>query len=194
MVRVRGIGSAALPVIRRFSQSHIAHRDTSTGLGRSAVVAFGSRRGPGRWVTADLLVPAVMCELGNICGRPVDCESICETVLMTDPGQPGGPTQYDTQYNMDLVWATDAGAQAQVVNKALFAWDENQRDVVYMYLGHVAPPPWFSQKQAEEHAEAMHNKFPVQPQGAFLLSRRRAEELWEALGKHLGKRLPDASD
>lgn len=107
---------------------------------------------------------------------------------MTEVGQtgdalPAAPAQYD----LDLHWPSDIGAQAQVVNKALFAWDETQQDVVYMYLGHVAPPPWLTPEEAAERGKELGSKFPVEPQGSFIMSRRRAEELWEALGKHLGK-------
>lgn len=74
-----------------------------------------------------------------------------------------------------------------MVNKALFAWDEGMEDIVYMYLGHIAPPPWMTQEEVNARREEAQGIFPVEPQGSFVLSRRRAEELWEALGKHLGK-------
>lgn len=112
---------------------------------------------------------------------------------MTDPGQAGSPTQVTTQYSLDLRWPNDTGARAQVVNKVLFAWSEGH-DLVYMYLGHVAPPPWLSQEEADDRSEEIGKKLPVEPQGSFALTLPRAEELWEALGKHLGKKLSNAND
>ncbi len=104
---------------------------------------------------------------------------------MTDSGQ-ANPPEAD-EMKLDLVWPDEIGAQAEAVNQVLFAWDQAHRNVVYMYLGHVPPPPWLTEEVARERVAAMGHKVPVEPKGSFVLSLERAEELWAALGKHLGK-------
>jgi hypothetical protein len=115
----------------------------------------------------------------------------CQDVVMTDSGQVGDTPGGAEQFKLDLVWPDDVGAEAQVVNKIVFSYDENNQELVYMYLGHVAPPPWLTPEAAKERAKELGNKFPVEPKGSFIMSRQRALEMWLALGKHLGKELPE---
>lgn len=87
----------------------------------------------------------------------------------------------------ELVWPDDVGADAEAVNQFVVAWDQDLRDVLYLYFGHVAPPPWLSAEIATERIQALGNQIAVQPKGSFMLSRTRAEQLWSVLGRHLGK-------
>ena len=96
---------------------------------------------------------------------------------MTNSGEPGE--------QLELAWPDDSGAWAHSVNKALFAWDEHQ-DLVYMDLGHVAPLPWTTPEMAAERMKALKGKLEVELRGSFVMSRKRAVELWDVLGKHLG--------
>lgn len=89
--------------------------------------------------------------------------------------------------NVQVRWPDDIGANAEAVNQVVFAFDQLISDVIYMYLGHVGPPPWVSPEVAQERLAATGNTITIEPKGSFVLSRTRAEELWEALGKHLGK-------
>jgi hypothetical protein len=102
---------------------------------------------------------------------------------MTEPTPQPGPETIEVQ----TIWPENLGAEAQVVNQAVFTWDQDSRDVVYMLLGHVAPPVWLSQETAQQRIAELGNAIPVQPRGSFLMSRKRAEDIWRALGKHLGK-------
>ncbi|WP_156765939.1 hypothetical protein [Mycobacterium sp. E342] len=92
--------------------------------------------------------------------------------------------------NVELRWPDDMGTEAAVVNQVLFAWDQQLQDAVYMYLGHVAPPPWLTPESAQEGLARMGNTIVIAPRGSFVLNRSRAEELWDALGRHLGKLPP----
>ncbi|MFV9634858.1 hypothetical protein [Mycobacterium neumannii] len=89
-------------------------------------------------------------------------------------------------------WPLDAAAHAQVVNQAICAWDQGNREgVMYLTLGHVPPPLWLRQEEARQFA-AENDSIEVQPRGSFAMSRAAAEELWEILGRHLGKLPPSA--
>ncbi|OZE80777.1 hypothetical protein CH304_16225 [Rhodococcus sp. 15-649-1-2] len=101
---------------------------------------------------------------------------------MTQPGQ-----EAVGEFQVQTVWPADLAAQAQVVNQCLFAWDEANRDVVYMLFGHVAPPLFLTPETAHQYLEQNGAQIPIQPRGSFIVSRSRAEEIWEALGRHLGK-------
>jgi hypothetical protein len=141
--------------------------------------------GPGRGV----FVPAGPTRL---IGEPPSAQKgLCQDVVMTDPGSVEGEP---TPQQFELVWPDDVGAEAQPVNKAMFAWDEDNRDVVYMYLAHLPPVPWATPEIADRRAKEIENKLPVASKGSFILSRKRAEELWETLGNHLGKHVPNAND
>ena len=91
---------------------------------------------------------------------------------------------------VELRWPDSVGADAQAVNQVLVSWDQDSTDLMYLYLGHVAPPPWLTEEIASERLDALHRRLEVTPKGAFVLSRTRAEELWSAIGRHLGKLPP----
>lgn len=101
---------------------------------------------------------------------------------MTDSGE----VQAEPPLELQLVWPEDVGAVAQPVNQVVFAFDQNFHDMVYMNVGHVPPPLWMSGDIAKERAAEIGNRLVVQPRGSFVMSRGRAEELWRALGIHLG--------
>jgi hypothetical protein len=106
---------------------------------------------------------------------------------MTQPSA-GEPSPDEVMVdNVQVRWPDDIGANAEAVNQVVFSYDQLIPDVVYMYLGHIAPPPWVSPEVAAERLTAVGGTLPITAKGAFALSRTRAEELWEALGKHLGK-------
>lgn len=86
-----------------------------------------------------------------------------------------------------LVWPDDVGADAQAVNQAVVSYDQANDDVVYLYLGHVAPPPWLDDEVTRNRLDHLSYELPVTPKGSFILSRTRAEEVWTILGRHLGK-------
>ncbi|MDP7703245.1 hypothetical protein [Mycobacterium sp. TY815] len=88
---------------------------------------------------------------------------------------------------IDVRWPDDMGANVEAVNQVIFAWDQASSDAVYMYLGHIGPPPWLSPDAAEERLAAAGGSLLVAPKGSFILGRDRAEEMWLALGRHLGK-------
>ena len=105
---------------------------------------------------------------------------------MTQPSE-DGPSPEAMVENVQVRWPDDIGANAEAVNQVLFSYDQTLTDVIYMYLGHIAPPPWSSPEVAQERLAAAGNSLDITPKGSFVLSRTRAEELWEALGRHLGK-------
>lgn len=107
-------------------------------------------------------------------------------MCMTQPSA-GQPSDGPTSEEVELRWPDDVGADAEAVNQVLFTWDQNIEDMLYMYLGHVAPPPWLTPAIAAESMASTGGKLVVRPKGGFVLSRSRAEELWTALGRHLGK-------
>jgi hypothetical protein len=101
---------------------------------------------------------------------------------MTEGGQ-----SLPDRIELKVLWPETLAAEAQVVNQALFVCDQESQDVVYFVLGHVAPPLWLTPDAARERLGRVGNEIHVQPRGSFLMSRKRAEDMWEALGKHLGK-------
>lgn len=102
----------------------------------------------------------------------------------------GEGTNTDATFEIPLAWPVDLASQAVPVNQALFAWDQDNREVIYVMLGHLGPPIWLSEEAAKEHTAQFGDAIPVQPRGSFIITRSRAEEIWGALGRHLGK-LPD---
>lgn len=103
--------------------------------------------------------------------------------------EPAKPPPQSATYDFapDLIWPDDIGANAEAVNQVIVAWDQNSQDVLYLYLGHVGPPPWLSPEIAAERLEANNGRLPVVKKGSFVLSRYRAEEMYRVLGRHLGK-------
>ncbi|WP_137149462.1 hypothetical protein [Mycolicibacterium sp. CR10] len=111
---------------------------------------------------------------------------------MTQPGVgPVDPSVDDSAENVETRWPDYVGANAVAVNQVLFAWDQTIQDMLYMYLGHIAPPPWLSVEVGQERIAELGYKLDILPKGAFVLSRTRAEELWTVLGRHLGKLPPE---
>lgn len=56
-----------------------------------------------------------------------------------------------------------------------------------LMLGHVAQPLLSSVDQAELFWEAHGHSLAVQVRGSFMMSTRRLEELYDVIGRHLGK-------
>lgn len=56
-----------------------------------------------------------------------------------------------------------------------------------LMVGHVAQPLLSGVDAARRFWQAHGNALAVEVQGAFLLSDRRLEELYEVIGRHLGK-------
>lgn len=83
-------------------------------------------------------------------------------------------------------WPSDAASQAQVVNQVVCAWDQGNQDIMYLVLGHIPPPLWLRLDDAVKFA-AENDTIEVQPRGSFVMSRCAAEEIWDILGRHLGK-------
>jgi hypothetical protein len=100
---------------------------------------------------------------------------------MTHPGHGQG----EAEMTFQLFWPENTGAHAEAVNQVVFAWDQNYRDTVYMHLGHVATPLLMNPEAVRQRLES-GNRLDVEPMGSFVMSRGRAEELWRALGQHLG--------
>jgi hypothetical protein len=125
-------------------------------------------------------------------GRPLRFVHFCQTGTMTQPAAatPESP-QEPIASSVELRWPDDVGADAQAVNQVLVSWDQEITDILYVYLGHVAPPPWLTGEIAQERLAEIGNQMKVTPKGAFVLSRSRAEELWSVLGRHLGKLPPE---
>lgn len=90
------------------------------------------------------------------------------------------------EFQLQPRWPLDAASQAQVVNQFICAWGQGNHEVMYLVLGHVPPPLWLSPAALEEWA-AENDTIDVQPRGSFHMSKAAAEELWNILGKHLGK-------
>jgi hypothetical protein len=110
---------------------------------------------------------------------------------MSQPSESRPAASPDVSKVVDLVWPDDIGANAAAVNQVMFANDQSIQDVVYLYLGHIAPPPWLTEGAAQQRLQALGNTLPVTAKGSFVMSRTRAEELWLALGRHLGKLPPE---
>src|SRR5690349_5428703 len=114
---------------------------------------------------------------------------ICHTGIMSQPasGPPKSPEELAAALAVDVRWPDDIGANAEAVNQVVISWDQDVTDMLYLYLGHVAPPPWLSADIAADRLAQVGNRLEVTPKGAFVLSRTRAEEIWTVLGQHLGK-------
>lgn len=104
---------------------------------------------------------------------------------MTQPSE-GSSKDDPIAENIELRWPDDIGNNTEVINQVLFSWDQQIPDAMYMYLGHVAPPPWLTEELAREKLKDT-KILPIIAKGSFLMSRTRAEEFWDALGRHLGK-------
>lgn len=100
---------------------------------------------------------------------------------MTDVSEIG-----EDSVQLTPLWPVDAGSQAQVVNQAVCAWDQGNQEIMYLMLGHVPPPLWLRLEDARRFA-AENDTISVQLRGSFIMSRRAAEEIWDILGRHLGK-------
>lgn len=110
----------------------------------------------------------------------------CQNGGMTQPSA-DRPSPEPLAENVQVRWPDDTGTDSVAVNQVLFSFDQAITDVVYMYVGHVAPPPWPSSEIAHERLAANSNTLQIVPKGSFVMSRTNAEDLWQALGRHLGK-------
>jgi hypothetical protein len=106
---------------------------------------------------------------------------------MTHSGADPSGASSEEPREVEVRWPDDVGADAEAINQVLFAWDQNIQDALYIYLGHIAPPPWMSPDIAQESLDTTGNRIQIKAKGSFIISRTRAEELWVALGRHLGK-------
>lgn len=104
---------------------------------------------------------------------------------MTEPLADNQTNIVDIQ--LQAIWPEDLAAQAQIVNQCVFTFDQDYPDVVYMLLGHAASPLWLSPEVAAERVQQFGTSIAIQPRGSFVIGRKRAEEIWQALGRHLGK-------
>ena len=94
----------------------------------------------------------------------------------------------DEQLPVRLVWPRDATKDATVINNAAVLWDgEPTQQGVYLLLGHVGPPAWFSAAEAKAALAETDSQLQVDLRGSFFMTRTRAKELWTALGQHLEK-------
>ncbi len=103
---------------------------------------------------------------------------------MTGMSTPGEGKAIEIQ--LQPKWPLDAASQAQAVNQVVCAWDQGGHDVMYLVLGHVPPPLWLTPGAAEEWA-SQNDSIDVQPRGSFIMSQKTAEDMWNILGRHLGK-------
>lgn len=99
--------------------------------------------------------------------------------------------------NFEVVWPNDSAAGAQVVTQFGILSDGGtpespQPAGLYLVMGDVAPPPWFTDAARERGIVETKGQIHVQVRSAVYMTRVRAEELYEALGKHLGKGQPNA--
>lgn len=100
--------------------------------------------------------------------------------------------QQQQQVQVQIAWPDGLADQAQLCNQFMFAFDGSESNGqsaagMYFLVGHVAPPLWATSPEAvAEHIENFGSTVPVQPRGSFFMSRGKAIELWEQLGKHLG--------
>lgn len=109
---------------------------------------------------------------------------LCQNVVMTNPSQ-GDEVEVEFQ----LVWPDGTGSHSVAANQFVFAWDQNLRNMLYMHLGHAATPLWVNPEIARQRAAAAGGKpieLAIEPVGSFVMDRDRAEELYRALGRHLG--------
>lgn len=96
------------------------------------------------------------------------------------------------QVQVQIAWPDGLADQAQLCNQFMFAFDGAESNGqgaagIYLLVGHVAPPIWATSEEAvAEHVAKFGHTVPVQPRGSFFMSRGKAIELWETLGKHLG--------
>lgn len=90
------------------------------------------------------------------------------------------------EINLSTVWPSDVTSAAEVANQFLLAWDSPNQQGTYLLIGHLASPAWATPEQARRGAEELNGEIAVDPKGSFFLARDRAEELWVALGQHLG--------
>jgi hypothetical protein len=115
---------------------------------------------------------------------------------MTDgPAQPESSTVAGVEFN--VIWPEDAAAEAPVVTHLGIIGDGTPESSaggvagMYLVMGQVAPPAWFS-PVAVERGLAAGRDVPVKVHAAVYLTRSRAEELYELLRRHLGKGQTDA--
>ncbi len=101
---------------------------------------------------------------------------------MTEPT----PVDPSASSELQVVWPTDVSTSATIINQCAFSWDQDNRDLVYMMLGHVGPPLFSSPETVAGFLEESNGKIRVTPRGSFAVSTSRAFEIWDALGRHLG--------
>jgi len=102
-----------------------------------------------------------------------------------------GDNSTTVDFELQVLWPFDTVSEPQVVNQAAFSWDQQYRDTIYIAFGHIGPPLWLTPEARDKGIAELGGKFiPVTPRGTFAMSRGRAEEIWEALGRHLGKLPP----
>lgn len=74
-----------------------------------------------------------------------------------------------------------------MVNQCVFTGDVQNEGLLYMLLGHVSPPVFLNAESAQTYFQQTGYQTAVQPRGSYVMSAKTAEELWRALGTHLGK-------
>ncbi|WKN53749.1 hypothetical protein HJ581_0008055 [Rhodococcus opacus] len=96
------------------------------------------------------------------------------------------------EFQFQIAWPDGIADQAQVANQFMIANDGSEPNGpdnagIYLLVGHVGAPLWAtSPEAAQERVANFGTSIPVQPKGAFFMTRGKAHELWETLGKHLG--------
>lgn len=91
----------------------------------------------------------------------------------------------DQTYQLPLAWPIDIASQAVPVNQVVCSWEANNRQMMYLILGHAGPPLLLSPEGMQQFVEQTE-AYPVQPRGSFVMSHDAAVNLWEVLGRHLG--------
>jgi hypothetical protein len=92
---------------------------------------------------------------------------------------------------VDFAWPAGAAQGAKVVNQFLLAdgapTGTGGPDGVYLLVGHLAPPIWRSPEEARKILNENGGRLRIEQHGTFHLSRARLEELYDVVGRHLGK-------
>lgn len=89
---------------------------------------------------------------------------------------------------VQLAWPDGLADQASVANQFFLLSDgDDESSGSYLLFGHVGPPAWATPEVVQQKLEQTGGVLPVQPRGAFFMSRHRLRELHKLIHDHLGE-------
>ncbi len=85
-------------------------------------------------------------------------------------------------------WPGDFSFDPQVINQVAITFDQGNPELVYLMFGHIGPPLWMTDDAVEQGIAQYEAEggVPVTTRGSFVVSRTRAIEIWESMGRMLG--------